>query len=81
MMYPEADIPSLQFSQLRGLDPAAHLALGEALRALLDENILVIGSGFSFHNGEESWLFRLPCIGPGIPGLPIISPSSRLRCR
>jgi 4,5-DOPA dioxygenase extradiol len=50
LMYPQADIPALQFSLLRGLDPAAHLSLGKALRALMDENILVVGSGFSFHN-------------------------------
>jgi aromatic ring-opening dioxygenase catalytic subunit (LigB family) len=49
-MYPQADIPSLQLSLLRGLNPGAHLALGKALRELMDENILVIGSGFSFHN-------------------------------
>lgn len=50
LMYPEADIPSIQLSLLRGLDPAAHIALGKALRELNTSNILVIGSGFSFHN-------------------------------
>jgi 4,5-DOPA dioxygenase extradiol len=50
LMYPAADIPCLQLSLIRGLDPAAHIALGQALRALKNENILVIGSGFSFHN-------------------------------
>jgi aromatic ring-opening dioxygenase catalytic subunit (LigB family) len=56
LMYPGADIPSLQLSLLRGLDPAAHIALGKALRGLMDENILVIGSGFSFHNMRAfSW--------------------------
>lgn len=50
LMYPQADIPSLQLSLLRGLNPAAHIALGKALRELMNENILVIGSGFSFHN-------------------------------
>ena len=50
LMYPQADIPALQLSLLRGLDPAAHVALGQALRELMHENILVIGSGFSFHN-------------------------------
>jgi 4,5-DOPA dioxygenase extradiol len=50
LMYPKADIPSLQLSLLRGLDSRAHLALGKALRELKDENILVVGSGFSFHN-------------------------------
>ena len=51
-MYPEADIPCTQMSLIRGLDPAAHLALGEALRGLKQDNVLVIGSGFSFHNVE-----------------------------
>lgn len=56
MMYPQADIPALQLSLLRGLDAAAHLALGRALHSLLAENILVIGSGFSFHNMRAfSW--------------------------
>lgn len=56
LMYPQADIPSLQLSLLRGLNPAAHIALGKALRELMNENILVIGSGFSFHNlGAFLW--------------------------
>jgi 4,5-DOPA dioxygenase extradiol len=59
MMYPEADIPCLQISLLRGLDPAAHLALGKALSAFSQENILLIGSGFSFHNMQAfSWSSR-----------------------
>ena len=56
LMYPRADIPSLQISLLRGLDPAVHIALGRALRGLRNENILIIGSGFSFHNlSAFSW--------------------------
>jgi 4,5-DOPA dioxygenase extradiol len=56
IMYPQADIPCLQLSLLHGLDSTVHLILGKALRALLDENILVIGSGFSFHNmGAFVW--------------------------
>ena len=56
LMYPQANIPSLQLSLLQGLNPAAHIALGKALRELMDENILVIGSGFSFHNMKAfSW--------------------------
>lgn len=50
MMYPSADIPSLQLSLLNNLDPKAHIGLGRALSGLMDENILVVGSGFSFHN-------------------------------
>jgi len=56
LMYPQADIPATQISLVNGLDPAAHLALGRALRPLMNENVLVIGSGFSFHNmGAFSW--------------------------
>ncbi len=56
LMYPEAGIPSLQISLVQGLDPAVHVALGAALRGLMNENILVIGSGFSFHNMRAfSW--------------------------
>ena len=56
LMYPQADIPTLQLSLLQGLDPAAHMALGKALRELMAENILVVGSGFSFHNlGAFAW--------------------------
>ncbi len=55
-MYSQADIPSLQLSLLRGLNPTAHIALGKALHELMHENILVIGSGFSFHNMRTfSW--------------------------
>jgi aromatic ring-opening dioxygenase catalytic subunit (LigB family) len=56
LMYPQADIPSLQLSLLQGLDPTAHIALGRALGDLRSENILVVGSGFSFHNMQAfSW--------------------------
>ncbi len=50
MMYPDADIPAIQLSLLRGLNPVAHIALGRALGGLDAGNLLVIGSGFSFHN-------------------------------
>jgi aromatic ring-opening dioxygenase catalytic subunit (LigB family) len=56
LMYPKANIPSIQLSLLSGLNAAAHITLGNALRELTHENILVIGSGFSFHNmGAFSW--------------------------
>jgi 4,5-DOPA dioxygenase extradiol len=56
LMYPTADIPCIQLSLIRGLDAAAHIVLGKALKPLRDENILVIGSGFSFHNMSAfSW--------------------------
>ncbi len=56
LMYPDADIPSLQLSLIRGLDPATHIKLGKALQELMSENILLIGSGSSFHNlGAFIW--------------------------
>lgn len=50
MMYPEADIPVIQISLDHALDPLVHLNIGKALMPLLAENVLIIGSGFSFHN-------------------------------
>ncbi len=50
LMYPLADIPAFQLSLVRGLDPGVHLSIGHALAELMEDNILVIGSGFSFHN-------------------------------
>jgi aromatic ring-opening dioxygenase catalytic subunit (LigB family) len=49
-MRPEADIPILQMSMLASLDPAQHVAMGAALAPLLQDDIVLIGSGFSFHN-------------------------------
>ena len=55
LMYPDADIPSIQLSLIEGLDPDLHIRIGEALRSVTtslpaDKRLLVIGSGFSFHN-------------------------------
>lgn len=50
IMYPAADIPCVQLSLVHGLDPEVHLRLGDALRDLRNQPLLIIGSGFSFHN-------------------------------
>ncbi|MBF0200738.1 MAG: dioxygenase [Desulfamplus sp.] len=50
LMVPKADIPCIQLSLTADLDPSSHLAIGRALSPLCRENILILGSGFSFHN-------------------------------
>jgi aromatic ring-opening dioxygenase catalytic subunit (LigB family) len=55
LIYPEASIPTVQLSLLASLSPEDHWDMGEKLQPLLDENILIIGSGFSFHNMQQFW--------------------------
>ncbi|WP_449474217.1 DODA-type extradiol aromatic ring-opening family dioxygenase [Sphingobium chungangianum] len=47
---PQADIPVVQLSLRKDLDPQAHIATGRALEPLRDEGVVIIGSGMSFHN-------------------------------
>jgi aromatic ring-opening dioxygenase catalytic subunit (LigB family) len=53
IMFPAADIPCVQLSLLKSLNPSEHILLGQALQNLNHDNLLVIGSGFSFHNIPE----------------------------
>ena len=49
LIYPDADIPCVQLSLVQSLDADLHIQIGKALQSLDWDNLLVIGSGFSFH--------------------------------
>ncbi|NJN45274.1 MAG: dioxygenase [Candidatus Competibacteraceae bacterium] len=53
IMFPNADIPCVQLSLLNNLDPEQHIVIGESFHDLGCDNLLVIGSGFSFHNMKQ----------------------------
>ncbi len=57
IIYPDANIPCVQLSLANNLDPGFHIQVGRALSKLRGDNILVMGSGFSFHN-IKAFMFR-----------------------
>lgn len=48
--FPEADIPVVEMSLDRSLDPLLAARAGAALQPLRDEGVLIVGAGMSFHN-------------------------------
>jgi 4,5-DOPA dioxygenase extradiol len=49
-MYPDADIPVIQLSMDIRLAPKGHYQIGQALAALRDEGVLILGTGNIVHN-------------------------------
>lgn len=49
-MYPKADIPLIAMSVNPDLTPAEQYGIGQALAALREQDVLVIGSGVTVHN-------------------------------
>ncbi|HBW18261.1 MAG TPA: dioxygenase [Actinobacteria bacterium] len=64
VMYPQADIPVLQIS-MPTLEPGRLLSVGQALRPLRDDGVLIIGSGFLTHGLPYLREFRFDAPPPG----------------
>ncbi len=57
-VFPNANIPVFQISVDAGATPKAHFSLGELLRSLREEGVLILGSGNVVHNlGMADWEF------------------------
>lgn len=56
LMYPTADIPVVQVSLPSHMGPTLQTRIGQALRSLREQGVLLIGSGSITHNlGELDW--------------------------
>ena len=49
-IYPDAQVPVVSMAMRADYDVAAHIALGRALAPLPDEGVVIVGSGFTWHN-------------------------------
>lgn len=48
-------VPLVQVSLFKSEDPDAHFRLGQAVAALRDEGVVIIGAGMSVHNLRDMW--------------------------
>jgi aromatic ring-opening dioxygenase catalytic subunit (LigB family) len=62
VLYPEANLPLVQLAMKADFDPAEHIRVGQLLAPLRDQGVLIVGSGFSFHDTRSimSGAGRLP---------------------
>lgn len=60
LLVPAADIPVVQLSLHRSLDAEFHLKLGEALRPLRRQRVLIFGSGQATHNLSVGYATSCP---------------------
>jgi len=69
LVWPSADVPLVQLSIQPHRDAAYHYALGRAIAALRDKDVLVIGTGAATHNLHV--LFRNPGGMPAVDAPPV----------
>lgn len=59
--YPDADIPVVQLSIDSAISPKRHFEIGQQLRSLRNEGVLIVGSGNIVHNlGVLEWKENVP---------------------
>lgn len=50
LLYAEAEVPVIPISLQKHLDAEQHIRLGQALKPLREQGVMIVGSGFTFHN-------------------------------
>jgi aromatic ring-opening dioxygenase catalytic subunit (LigB family) len=50
ILFPDADVPVVCVSLQSNLNVDEHVAIGKALQPLRDDGVLILGSGYTFHN-------------------------------